>query len=142
VIRDIFTLASVPDMTQVRQFWACVSNYVTGGKQQNNYVTSSTIGASKMCHSISTHASCYSSERVGSDEVHFNAYHFAIGDTSYQLLKSWTNKLSLADLHAAMKLRYPIPLSEVGHGYLSLEQKTLVEYGYGASLSLRGRASK
>jgi hypothetical protein len=67
-----------------------------------------------------------SSERVGSDEVHFNAYHFAIGDTSYQLLKSRTNKLSLADLHAAMKLRYPIPLSEVGHGYLSLEQKTLV----------------
>ena len=30
VIRNIFNLDSSPDMRQIRQFWACVSNFVTG----------------------------------------------------------------------------------------------------------------
>ena len=105
VIRDLFNLGAIPDMTQVRQFWACVSNFVTGGEQNHKYLSSSTIGASKMGHSTFTHAHAYSSERVGSDEVHFNAYHFAIGDTSFQLFKCQL-ELSLADLRAAMQLRH------------------------------------
>ena len=134
MIRDLFTLASLPDMTQVRQFWACVSNFVTGGEQQSNYLSSSTIGALKMGHSTSTHATTYSSERVGADKTHFNAYHFAIGDTSYRLLK-FQNMLSLADLRAAMRPRYPSSVSPDGHNYLSLEQKELVEFGYGSASS-------
>ena len=133
MIRDLFTLASLPDMTQVRQFWACVSNFVTGGEQQSNYLSSSTIGALKIGHSTSTHATTYSSERVGADKTHFNAYHFAIGDTSYRLLK-FQNMLSLADLRAAMRPRYPSSVSPDGHNYLSLEQKELVEFGYGSAL--------
>jgi hypothetical protein len=79
---------------------------------------------------------CVSSERVGSDEAHFNAYHFAIGDTSYQLLKCRTNKLSLADLTCGNA-------TSVSHFIVSnlvitispWNRKQLVEYGYGASLS-------
>ena len=135
MIRDLFTLASPPGMTQVRQFWAGVSNYVTGGEQTSKYLTSSTIGASKMGHSSSTHASTYSSERVGSDEAHFNAYHFAIGDTSYHHLKCQKSMLSLSDLRSAMCLRYPFSISPHGNNYLSLQQKELVEFGYGSGSS-------
>ena len=130
VIRDAFKLPSLPDMTQARQFWACVSNFVTSGNQQNKYLTSSTIGASKMGHSTYTHATTYSTERVGSEEAHFDAYHSAIGDTSYQFLKC-ESTLSLSDLRSAMQLRFPKTWSSDGHSYLSLQQKELVEFGYG-----------
>lgn len=134
VMRDLFTMESLPDMTQVRQFWACVSNFVTGGQQHNKYLTSSTIGASKMGHSMLTHALAYSSERLG-DESHFNAYHFAIGDTSYQLTKFKDNTLSLGHIRAAMNLRFPNAMSPDGHSYLSLQQKELVEFAYGPGSS-------
>ena len=118
-------------MTQVRQFWACVSNFITGGQQHNKYLSSSALGASKMGHSILTHALAYLSEQV-EDESHFNAYHFAIGDTSFQSVNQ-QEFLSLGDLRAAMKLRFPNCID--GHNYLSLEQKEeLVEFAYAAGL--------
>jgi hypothetical protein len=132
VIRDLFSLDSLPDMTQVRQFWACVSNFVTGGKQESKYLTSSDIAASKMGHSSYTHATTYSSEGVGIEEMHFNCYHFALGDTSYQESKK-KESLSLADLRAAMRLRYPGTKPIDGHNYLSLQQKELVEFGYSST---------
>jgi hypothetical protein len=103
VIRNIFNLDSLPDMTQVRQFWAGVSNFVTGVPDRNNVLTSSALGASKMGHSSLTHAMAYSSEQVG-DESHFNAYHFAIGDTSYQMSQLQCSTLSLGDIRMAMSL--------------------------------------
>jgi superfamily II DNA helicase RecQ len=134
VIRNLFNLDSLPDMTQVRQFWACVSNFVTGGREHNNYLTSSSIGASKMGHSTMTHALAYASERLN-DESHFNAYHSAIGDTSHQVLTLQTDTLSLGDIRFAMSLRYPDSISRDGHNYLSLQQKELVEFGYGQGSS-------
>jgi hypothetical protein len=47
VIRDIFSFGTLPDLIQVRQFWAGVSNYVTGGEQHDVYLTSSEMGAEK-----------------------------------------------------------------------------------------------
>ena len=131
VIRDLFTLGSLPDMTQVRQFWAGVSNFVTGRENRDLFLTSSQIGADKMGHSLATHGSKYASQRVGFDECHFEAYHFAIGDISYNILKNRTRSmLSLGDIRQAMRLRYPN--SDPARGrYLSLQQKELVEFGYG-----------
>ena len=89
IIRDIFSLSAIPDMTQVRHFWAGVSNFVTGGHHQpNHFLSSNSVGAAKMGHSSLTHAITYSSQQVGSEEAHFNVYHFAIGDTSYLISKS------------------------------------------------------
>ena len=139
IIRDLFSFSSVPNMTQVRQFWAGISNFITGPRNQHqpdNFMSSSTMGASKMGHSSLTHAIAYSSHQLGSEEAHFDAYHFAIGDTSYEVAKFMTD-LSLADLRAAMRLRYPTSQSPTkSHdNYLSLQQKELVEFGYGSSFS-------
>ena len=86
-----------------------------------------------MGHSILTHALAYSSEQV-EDESHFNAYHFAIGDTSFQSVTQ-QEFLSLGDLRAAMKLRFPNCID--GHHYLSLEQKELVEFAYATGSSAK-----
>ncbi|KAI2489624.1 hypothetical protein MHU86_24972 [Fragilaria crotonensis] len=134
VIRDLFTLSSLPDMTQVRQFWACVTNFVTSGNLQNKFLTSSAIGASKMGHSTYTHASTYSTEQIGSEEAHFDAYHSAIGDTSHHLLKC-RSMLSLSDIRKAMQLRFPKSSSLESNNYLSTQQKELVEFGYGPGSS-------
>jgi hypothetical protein len=137
IIRDLFSLSAIPNMTQVRHFWAGVSNFVTGGQHQpEKFLSSSTMGASKMGHSSFTHAIAYSSHQVGSEEAHFNAYHFAIGDTSYQISKSPT-MLSLADLRTAMRLRYPTSASPSNgyNNYLSVQQKELVEFGYGTKFT-------
>jgi superfamily II DNA helicase RecQ len=135
IIRDLFSLSAVPNMTQVRHFWAGVSNFVTGG-QPNHFLSSSTIGASKMGHSSLTHSMTYSSQQVGSEETHFSAYHFAIGDTSHQTSRSPAT-LSLADLRAAMRLRYPTSASasNSNNNYFSLQQKELVEFGYGTTFT-------
>ena len=47
VIRNHFNLDGVPDMTQVRQFWACVTNFISGGQQHSKYVTSSALAADR-----------------------------------------------------------------------------------------------
>jgi hypothetical protein len=133
-IRHIFNLDSSPDMRQIRQFWACVSNFVTGDDQDgNSFLTSSasSMAASKMGHSKMTHSMVYSSQRFGGEESHFNAYHFAIGDTSYDMSKLQSSTLSLGDIRMAMSLRYPSAKSSNGHNYLSPQQKELVEFGYG-----------
>jgi Helicase conserved C-terminal domain len=130
VIRDLFTLDSVPHSVQVRHFWACVSNFITGGEQRIKYLTASNIGSTKMGHSKYTHARVYSSEMVDQEESHYNAYHFAIGDTSYQY-RVCQSSVSLVNIRSAMQLRYPTSLSIDGHNYLSLQQKELVELGYG-----------
>jgi hypothetical protein len=133
-IRRIFNLDSQPDMRQIRQFWACVSNFVTGDDEDgNSFVTSSasSMAASKMGHSKMTHSMVYSSKRFGGEESHFNAYHFAIGDTSYEMSKLQSSTLSLGDIRMAMSLRYPSAKSPDGHNYLSPQQKELVEFGYG-----------
>jgi hypothetical protein len=83
-----------------------------------------------MGHSTFTHASNYSTERVGSKEAHFDAYNSTIGDTSHQLLKC-PRMLSLSDHRRAMKLRFPNSLSLDESSYLSLQQKDLVEFDYG-----------
>jgi hypothetical protein len=131
-IRDLFSLGSLPDMIQVRQFWAGVSNYVTGGAETDLlYLTSDEVGAEKMGHSMGTHAIKYSSQRIGTDESHFNKYHAAIGDTSYNK-KNTQERLSLSHIRLAMESRYPHAASSVlGTKYLSLGQKELVEFGYG-----------
>jgi superfamily II DNA helicase RecQ len=67
---------------------------------------------------------------VDQEESHYNAYHFAIGDTSFHH-KTCPSSVSLADLRAAMQLRYPLSSCVDGHRYLSLQQKELVEFGYG-----------
>ncbi|KAI2495231.1 hypothetical protein MHU86_19285 [Fragilaria crotonensis] len=134
IIRDLFSLSSIPNMTQVRHFWAGVSNFVTGGHDKpNHFLSSNSMGASKMGHSSSTHSFAYSSQQVGSEEAHFNSYHFAIGDTSYQISK-FTERLSLADLRNAVRLRFPNLVSPSnGHDhYLCVQQKELVEFGYSA----------
>ena len=134
MIRNIFNLDSSPDMRQVRQFWACVSNFVTGEDDAGKNFSTSTaslMAASKMGHSKMTHGLAYSSERLGGDEAHFNVYHFAIGDTSYEMSKLRSNTLSLGDIRTAMSIRYPNARSSDGHNYLSLQQKELVEFAYG-----------
>ena len=89
------------------------------------------MAASKMGHSKMTHGLAYSSERLGGDEAHFNVYHFAIGDTSYEMSKLRFNTLSMGDIRTAMSIRYPNARSSDGHNYLSLQQKELVEFAYG-----------
>ena len=134
VIRNIFNLDSSPDMRQIRLFWACVSNFVTGDDEDGKAFltsTASSVAASKMGHSKMTHGVAYSSKRLGAEESHFNAYHFAIGDTSYEMSKIQLCKLSLGDIRMAMSLRYPKAISSDGHNYLSSQQKELVEFGYG-----------
>ena len=84
VVRNIFNLDSSPNMRQVRQFWAGVSNSVTG-VHVHTIATASSMGASKLGHSVKTHDNVYSSARYGGVESHFNSYHFAIGDTSYEM---------------------------------------------------------
>ena len=106
VIRDIFVLETLPGMTQIRQFWAGVSNFVTGIDRPSQYLTSNDMGSSKMGHSSNTHAATYSSERVGVDESHFKSYHMAIGDTSYDIAKNQC-ALSLVHIRQAMRLRHP-----------------------------------
>ena len=96
----------------------------------------------KWGHSALTHATIYSSQQVGSEEAHFNhAYHFAIGDTSYQISKKSISNLSLADLRNKMRLWYPTAQSPSnGHDhYLSIQQKELVEFGYGANFNNRAQ---
>jgi hypothetical protein len=106
-IRDLFSLDSLPDMIQIRQFWAGVSNYVTGGADIDLlYQTSDEVGAEKMGHSMGTHAIRYSSQRIGIDESHFNKYHAAIGDTSYNK-KNTQERISLSHIRLAMESRYP-----------------------------------
>ena len=61
--------------------------------------------ASKFGHSERTHAVSYASKRFGGDETHFNAFHFAIGDTSYDLVNLQSTALSLGDIRSAMNLR-------------------------------------
>jgi superfamily II DNA helicase RecQ len=48
-----------------------------------------------------------------------------------QLVK-YSTLLLLADLRAAMQLRHPTTMSTDGTNYLSLQQKELVEFGYGS----------
>ena len=93
-----------------------------------------------MGHSSLTHAMTYSSQQVGLEEALFNAYHFAIGDTLYQISKS-TSKLSIADLRKATQLRYPTaPSPSNGHSpYLSVQQKELVEFGYSVEFNNKPR---
>ena len=134
IIRDLFSLSAIPNMTQVRHFWAGVSNFVTGGHHlPDKFSSSSPLAASKMGHSSLTHAVIYSSQQVGAEEAHFNAYHFSIGDTSYQISSS-NFKLPLADLRNAMRLRFPTSSSSANgyKSFLSLQQKELVEFGYTA----------
>ena len=141
IIRDLFSLPSIPNMTQVRHFWAGVSNRVFGPSnngQPDHYLSCSSVGAQKMGHSSTTHTLAYSSLQLGSEESHFDAYHFAIGDMSYEVSK-FTAKLSLSDLRTAMRLRYPNPTShspsKSQEHYLSVQQKELVEFGYGSTSS-------
>jgi len=135
VIRNIFDLDSLPNMRQVRQLWAGVSNMVTGDHgNRNNFLraSASSVGASKFGHSAKTHENVYSSERFGGAEAHFNSYHFAIGDTSYEMSHLQSTTISLGDIRAAMSLRYPKSISSSdGHLYLTVKQKALVEFGYG-----------
>jgi DEAD/DEAH box helicase len=135
LFRNIFNLDSSPDMRQIRQFWAAVSNFVTGDDEAGNAFlrsTASSVAASKMGHSKMTHGVAYSSKRLGAEESHFNAYHFAIGDTSYQMSNLQSCKLSLGDIRMAMSLRYPkASISSNVYNYLSPQQKELVEFGYG-----------
>ena len=134
IIRDLFSLSAPPNMTQVRHFWAGVSNFITGGEAQpNHFLSSNSMAASKMGHSSLTHAVTYSSQQVGAEESHFNAYHFAIGDTSHHMLQS-KEHISLVDLRNAIQLRHPMSTSlsnSLAH-YLSIQQKELVEFAYTA----------
>ncbi|KAI2491876.1 hypothetical protein MHU86_22672 [Fragilaria crotonensis] len=88
-----------------------------------------------MGHSSTTHAIAYSSQQVGSEEAHFNAYHCAIGDV-----------LSNIPIHHhafpwqtyALQCDFGIQLLSPNNGhehYLSLQQKELVEFGYGTELN-------
>jgi hypothetical protein len=129
VIRDIFSLNALPDMTQVRQFWAGVSNYVTCGVNQDIFLTSNAEAAEKMGHSMTTHANKYASQKVGVEESHFDSYHFAIGDTSFDVRRSQTF-VTIADLRQAIRCRYPTSTLSATANYLSLSQKELVEFGY------------
>ena len=136
MVRNIFNLDSSPNMRQVRQFWAGVSNMVTGDHAHtNNFLraTASSVGASKFGHSVKTHDKVYASDRFGGAESHFNAYHFAIGDTSFDMSQIQSTTLSLGDIRSAMSLRYPKSLSSShgGTSYLSATQKELVEFGHG-----------
>jgi hypothetical protein len=136
VMRNIFNLDSLPDMRQIRQFWACVSNYLTGDESDGNNIlntSASAVAASKFGHSERTHAVSYASQRYGGAETHFNAFHFAIGDTSYNLVNFQSSALSLGDIRSAMNLRYPNSVSAEGHKYLSIQQKELVEFAYAPS---------
>jgi superfamily II DNA helicase RecQ len=135
VMKNIFNLDSCPNMRQIRQFWACVSNFLTGDSGGNNYLTASasSIAASKFGHSERTHAVSYASKRLDGDETHFNAFHFGIGDTSHDIVMLQSTALSLGDIRSAMNLRYPKSLSVEGHKYLSIQQKDLVEFAYGPS---------
>jgi hypothetical protein len=59
VMRNIFILDSCPDMRQIRQFWACVSNFVTGDNSDGNNFrkpSASAVAASKFGHSEMTHS--------------------------------------------------------------------------------------
>jgi hypothetical protein len=88
-----------------------------------------------MGHSMGTHAIRYSSQRIGIDESHFNKYHAAIGDLSYNK-KNSQERLSLSHIRIAMESRYPHscpPSIVLGTKYLSLGQKELVEFAYGGS---------
>ncbi len=75
-----------------------------------------------MGHSCLTHAISYASEQL-SEESHFNAYHFSIGDTLHQPTVQET--LSLGDIRAAMNFRFPDFPSQDGHKYLSCNKKNL-----------------
>jgi DEAD/DEAH box helicase len=117
-------------MTQVRHFLASVLNCVTGSDGKGKYVTSSSLAAEKMGHSVSTHSTKYSSERTG-DESYFNSYHSALGETSFQVISD-PNELSLFHIREAVQHRYPT--SNAGDSaYLSMQQEELVEFGYGFS---------
>jgi hypothetical protein len=91
------------------------------------------VAASKFGHSERTHAVSYASQRHGCDEAYFNSFHFAIGDTSYNIANLQSSVLALGDIRSAMNLRYPNSVSAEGHKYLSIQQKELVEFAYAPS---------
>ena len=134
VIKDLFGLESTPDMTQVRQFWASVSNCITGKKKApTTDLTSSDQAAEKLGHSSSTHAARYSSEEIGSEEQLYNKYHFGIGDTSHRILQD-QEFLSKRILQETLTVRFP-SLANNNNGpveYLSKGQQEVVEYLHGA----------
>ncbi len=76
VIKEIFNFESLPDITQVRQFLAGVSNFVAKGHEQKLFVSTGDIVAVKMGHASLTHTTRYSSEKSESDKHHFNANRF------------------------------------------------------------------
>jgi hypothetical protein len=45
IIQDLFVLETPPGMTQIRHFWAGVSNFVTGPGKPLSFLTSNEIGA-------------------------------------------------------------------------------------------------
>jgi hypothetical protein len=128
VIRDIFLLGSLPSMTQIRHFWAGITNFVTA-ERHNDILTANQTAAEKMGHSFATHLNTYSSYLVGGQENLYNLYHSAIGDTSHNL-KSKVEVLSIGDLWFAMKSCHPTS-DYTKANFLSMAQKELVEFGRG-----------
>jgi hypothetical protein len=126
LIKEIFTLPSAPDMTQVRQFWASVLNNTTGGV---SVLTSTEIGAAKMGHTAGTHLKSYSNQ-IEVSEDHYNLYHSAIGDLSHSW-KYTSDKLTIEDISKAMRLRYP-QADVTKSCYLTCQQKELIQFGYHA----------
>jgi hypothetical protein len=128
VIRDIFLLGSLPSMTQIRHFWAGITNFISKDRHFDT-LTATHTGAEKMGHSYSTHLSTYSSHLVDGIEEYFNLFHSAIGDISHALQPSH-ELLSLADICFTMKSCHPSSDSKIAY-YSSLAQKDLVEFGRG-----------
>jgi superfamily II DNA helicase RecQ len=93
------------------------------------FLSSDREGAEKMGHSVETHKKKYASLLVGLEESHFDSYHFAIGDTSFDVRRN-QRLLSVADLRQAMSCRYPTSTLTATGKYLSVAQKELVEFGY------------
>ena len=138
IIKDLFALESTPDMTQVRQFWASVSNCVSGKKKPPSMdLTASDQAAEKLGHSSATHASRYSSEEIGSEENGYNKYHLGIGDTSHLILQD-QEFLSKWMLQETLRVQFP-SMANTSHNngggpvtYLSKGQQDVVEYLHGA----------
>ena len=128
IIKDLFALDCTPDMTQVRQFWASVTNCIKPSSKHTDLTSSDKAAVEKLGHSSSTHADRYATEEVGNEENLYDKYHLGIGDMSHLVLQD-KEFLTPTILQETLRVRFP------GSGsvrYLSKQQQEMVEYLHGA----------
>ena len=83
-IMELFSFSERPSATQVRQFFASVSNFKFPDGWDAT-LTATPEAAEKLAHNYYTHKKKYGNELIGGSELLYADYHQALGSTDYLL---------------------------------------------------------